>query len=297
MAQGTGRPVREELRRVRGRRRRRGPRGGHPGGRLAALALPRRAHAARLVTYIAPGMGLRTDPIQSMLRPLRPGARLCTSPPLFKEDRVDVLHDAIRRTGLATLVTLTADGLIASHVPMLLDPDPGALRHAARPPRAPQPAGTRRHRRGAGDLPGRPTPTSPRPGTKPSAQTGKVVPTWNYVAIHAYGTRRVLQRRRAAARRRHPPDRAPGDPARRTLGGDRRARRLHRHDAEGHRRFRAADHAPRRQVEDEPEPPGRGPCRRGRRSQRGRSRRRGGANSVANARCRRSTRRRPRRTR
>ena len=31
-------------------------------------------------------------------------------PPLHKEDRIDVLHDAIRRTGLATLVTLTRTG-------------------------------------------------------------------------------------------------------------------------------------------------------------------------------------------
>ena len=31
-------------------------------------------------------------------------------PPLFKEDRIDVLHAEIRRTGLATLVTLGTDG-------------------------------------------------------------------------------------------------------------------------------------------------------------------------------------------
>ena len=41
-------------------------------------------------------------------------------PPLFKEDRIDVLHDAIRAAGLVTLVTLTPGGLIASHVPVLL---------------------------------------------------------------------------------------------------------------------------------------------------------------------------------
>ena len=66
-------------------------------------------------------------------------------PPLFKEDRVDVLHAAIRRSGLATLVTLTGDGLIASHVPMLLDPEPAPygtlLGHLARPnPQAREPA-------------------------------------------------------------------------------------------------------------------------------------------------------------
>ena len=42
-------------------------------------------------------------------------------PPLFKEDRIDVLHEAIRDTGLATLVLLMADGPHARLVPMLLD--------------------------------------------------------------------------------------------------------------------------------------------------------------------------------
>ena len=41
-------------------------------------------------------------------------------PPLFKEDRIDVLHASILCSGLATLVTLTTDGLIAIHVPMLM---------------------------------------------------------------------------------------------------------------------------------------------------------------------------------
>jgi transcriptional regulator len=109
-------------------------------------------------------------------------------PPLFKEDRIDVLHDAIRRTGLATLVTLAADGLIASHVPMLLDPDPAPygtlIGHLARP---------------------NPQARSVVPGVQALAifqgpdvyitpswyatkrENGKVVPTWNYVAIHAHG--------------------------------------------------------------------------------------------------------------
>jgi hypothetical protein len=58
-------------------------------------------------------------------------------PEPFKEDRIDVLHDAIRRAGLAILISLTSDGLIASHIPLLLDPEPapyGTLRgHLARP--------------------------------------------------------------------------------------------------------------------------------------------------------------------
>src|SRR3546814_8311666 len=45
-------------------------------------------------------------------------------PAKFKEDRVSVLHDAIRQAGIATLVTLGPDGLIASHLPMMIDPEP-----------------------------------------------------------------------------------------------------------------------------------------------------------------------------
>ncbi|MBN8897947.1 MAG: FMN-binding negative transcriptional regulator, partial [Rhodospirillales bacterium] len=57
-------------------------------------------------------------------------------PAQFKEDRVPAMHAMIRNCGLATLVTMTADGLVASHVPLLLEPDPapfGTLRgHLAR---------------------------------------------------------------------------------------------------------------------------------------------------------------------
>ncbi len=109
-------------------------------------------------------------------------------PPLFKEDRIDVLHDAIRRAGLATLVTLTADGLIASHVPMLLDPDPAPygtlIGHLARP--NPQGKGAVAGVQALAIF------TGPDAYITPSwyatkRATGKVVPTWNYAAIHAYG--------------------------------------------------------------------------------------------------------------
>jgi transcriptional regulator len=108
-------------------------------------------------------------------------------PPLHKEDRIDVLHDAIRRTGLATLVTLTQDGLIASHVPMLLDADPAPygtlVGHLARP--NPQARGAIGEALAIFQ--------GPEAYITPSwyetkRATGKVVPTWNYVTIHAYGT-------------------------------------------------------------------------------------------------------------
>jgi transcriptional regulator len=109
-------------------------------------------------------------------------------PPLFKEDRIDVLHDAIRRTGLATLVTLAADGLIASHVPMLLDPDPAPygtlIGHLARP--NPQARDAVPGVQALAIFQGPDVYITPSwYATK--RENGKVVPTWNYVAIHAHG--------------------------------------------------------------------------------------------------------------
>src|ERR1700720_3534412 len=107
-------------------------------------------------------------------------------PNSFKEERVSILHDAIRRAGLATLVSLTDEGLIASHVPLLIDPEPAPygtlLGHLARPnPQA---------RRAIGDALA--IFLGPDAYITPSwyatkQETGKVVPTWNYIAIHAYG--------------------------------------------------------------------------------------------------------------
>jgi transcriptional regulator len=109
-------------------------------------------------------------------------------PPLFKEDRIDVVHAAIRRGGLATLVTLNEGGLIASHVPMLLDAEPAPygtlLGHVARP--NPQARGVTPGVQALAIFQGPDAYITPSwYATK--RENGKVVPTWNYVAIHAYG--------------------------------------------------------------------------------------------------------------
>jgi transcriptional regulator len=107
---------------------------------------------------------------------------------LFKEDRTETLHDAMRQAGLATLVTLTAGGLIASHVPVLLDPDPAPygtlLGHLARP--NPQAKGAVAGTEALVIFQGPDAYITPS-FYETKRQTGKVVPTWNYVAIHAYG--------------------------------------------------------------------------------------------------------------
>ena len=109
-------------------------------------------------------------------------------PDAFREDRIDALHAAMRSAGLVTLVTLGTEGLVASHVPMLLDADAGPygtlLGHLASP-----------NPQGAGSVPGTEALAifrGPDAYITPSwyetkRQTGKVVPTWNYVAVHAYG--------------------------------------------------------------------------------------------------------------
>jgi transcriptional regulator len=115
-------------------------------------------------------------------------------PAHFAEDRVPVLHEAIQASDLATLVTMTADGLIASHVPLLLDPAPAPygtlIGHLARPnPQAKGAIGEAMAIFLGTD--GYITPSYY--ATK--RETGKVVPTWNYVAIHAYGTLRFINDR------------------------------------------------------------------------------------------------------
>ena len=148
-------------------------------------------------------------------------------------------------------------------------PRAGAIRHADRPSRAAEPAGARRDRRRRWRSSRGRTPTSRRPGMRPSGRPARSCRPGTTSRSTPMGTVEFFDDRGPAARHRHPADRAAGDGARRALGGERRAGRLHRGDAEGHRRLRAADRAPRGQVEDEPEPSRRGSrrggCRAGRR--------------------------------
>jgi transcriptional regulator len=115
-------------------------------------------------------------------------------PSHFAENRIEILHQAICSAGLATVVSMTADGLIASHAPLLLDPEPAPygrlVGHLAK---------ANPHARLAD--PSVPTLVifqGPDGYITPSyyaakREHGKVVPTWNYTAIHAYGTLEVIQ--------------------------------------------------------------------------------------------------------
>ena len=115
-------------------------------------------------------------------------------PPAFAEDRLPVLHDAIRRARLVTLVTLGADGLEASHLPVLLDADAGPygtlLGHFSK--------ANPQWRRLSPEVPALAIAAGPDAYVTPSwyetkKRTGKAVPTWNYVAVHAYGTLELFE--------------------------------------------------------------------------------------------------------
>lgn len=109
-------------------------------------------------------------------------------PSHFKEARVSILQDFIRRHGLATLVCQGSRGLVASHVPLLFDPAPapnGTLRgHLAR--------ANAHWRDTLPNVDGLAIFSGPQGYVSPNwyaskHEHGKVVPTWNYVAVHAYG--------------------------------------------------------------------------------------------------------------
>ncbi len=110
------------------------------------------------------------------------------TPKSFEVTDLPLLHAAMKQSDLATLVTTTKGGLVATHLPLLLD-------EGSRP---------------YGTLTGHVSRANPQwketdpdaealiiflgvdayvsPSWYPAKQeTGRVVPTWNYAAIHAYG--------------------------------------------------------------------------------------------------------------
>jgi len=115
------------------------------------------------------------------------------TPKHFEEPRVEIMHELMRARPLATLVTLTSSGLDANHIPMHFDDVPapfGTLRgHVAR--------ANPLWRDFATDVGVLAIFHGPDSYITPSwyatkKETGKVVPTWNYAVVHAYGTLRVI---------------------------------------------------------------------------------------------------------
>ena len=122
-------------------------------------------------------------------------------PEAFKETDTDALFGLMASLGVATVICAGPDGMIASHVPVEVDREAGprgSIRcHFAKPnPQQVLIAG------GAEVLF---IFQGPQAYVTPSwyptkAETGKVVPTLNYAAVHAYGAGRVIDDPVAAKR-------------------------------------------------------------------------------------------------
>jgi transcriptional regulator len=114
----------------------------------------------------------------------------------FREDRVEVQHALIRAHPFGAMVTLGPEGLVANHFPFIVDAEASPL-------------GTLRgHMARANgqwkDLDGSQEALVIFQGAHryitPSwypakAETGKVVPTWNYALVHVYGRPRIVEDR------------------------------------------------------------------------------------------------------
>ncbi len=116
-------------------------------------------------------------------------------PPAFREDRIEVLHGLISEIVLATLVCATPEGGVeVTHLPLLLDPEPAPLGtllgHLARANGHLQ--ALARTREAVAIFLGPDAYVSP--SFYPSKRAhGRVVPTWNYVAVHASGTAELVE--------------------------------------------------------------------------------------------------------
>ena len=117
-------------------------------------------------------------------------------PSSFAETRVDVMHALIHTHALATLVVAAKQGLDAHHLPLHLDPARGGFGvlqgHIAR-------ANPLREEAGKG-IDAVAIFQGPEAYITPSwyatkRETGKVVPTWNYVTVHAHGRLRTIDDR------------------------------------------------------------------------------------------------------
>ena len=110
------------------------------------------------------------------------------TPKAFEVTDLAQLHAAMRQSELATLVSMTTQGLVATHLPLLLDETKGEY-------------GTITGHVSRANLQWRESDpnidaliiflgldTYVSPNWYPAKEeNGRVVPTWNYAAIHAYG--------------------------------------------------------------------------------------------------------------
>jgi transcriptional regulator len=104
-------------------------------------------------------------------------------PPHFANSDLSELHDAIEAYSFALIVSSESEELVASHLPLLVDRDAGPrgtlLGHFAR---------ANGHWRSAANQQTLVVFSGPHAYISPTWYAAdRVVPTWNYVAVHAYG--------------------------------------------------------------------------------------------------------------
>jgi transcriptional regulator len=111
-------------------------------------------------------------------------------PASFAEPDVARLHDFMRQHSFALLTSLRADGLFASHLPLLLDAGAGPHGHLCGHMARANPQWRDVRGEVLAVFSGPHAYVSPswydEPGT---------VPTWNYVAVHARGTFQIVEQR------------------------------------------------------------------------------------------------------
>lgn len=114
-------------------------------------------------------------------------------PAAFRQDDLPTLHAQMQSSGLAIVTSIGAQGLQASHLPLLLAPDEGEFGtlygHFARanPHWRDLASGAEALVLFSG------ADAYVHPGWYPAkAEHGKVVPTWNYIAVHAWGQAEVF---------------------------------------------------------------------------------------------------------
>lgn len=110
------------------------------------------------------------------------------NPRWFKEDRIEVLQGEVNKISFGAIITTGATGILASHVPMLIDPSRGRLGtlfgHLAR--------GNSQWRDPSAGSEGLASFVGPNAYISPNwyrtkERTGKTVPTWNYIEVQVRG--------------------------------------------------------------------------------------------------------------
>lgn len=115
-------------------------------------------------------------------------------PPYHRLDDLDALHALIDAHALGTWVCRSADGLIANHIPFVLDRHAGPhgtlLGHVARA----NPVWRQWDATAESVVSFLGPQAYITPGWYPGkAEHGRVVPTWNYAAAHVHGVARVIE--------------------------------------------------------------------------------------------------------